>query len=178
VYKHFGKEMIANLLKQSEGTDSTNTNSASAQQMIDSCYTKLYKGFMEHIDAIDNGVSICESGEPLYHISTSLSARIGQFNPSWNQPQGNDIQNAQFAKALLVAGGELLSHAEEMFTSWWPARSIVQEALDGRFSTTTTSSAGEVVPVPAADGKIIIFSQACPWKDHLFELEAQVSLLV
>jgi len=167
VYKHFGRAIIENLV---ENRDEVH-NAEELKVLVDSCYTKLYKGFMEHIDAIDNGVSITESGEPKYHISTSLSARVGQYNPSWNQPQGNDIQNEQFAKALLLTGGEFLTHAEELLSSWWPARSIVQGALDGRFSAVDAS--GE--PVAAADGKIIIFSQACPWKDHLFELEAQVN---
>lgn len=167
VYKHFGRQIIETLL------DSSNASYDAKERgmLVDACYTKIYKDFMEHIDAIDNGVSITETGEPKYHISTTLSARIGQFNPSWNQPQGADIQNAQFAKALLLAGGEFLTHVQMLFESWWPARSIVQQALDGRFSAVAADGS---TPVVSADGKIIIFSQACPWKDHLFDLEAQV----
>lgn len=170
VYKHFGRQIIENIL---DTTGSPYTG-VERTQLVDACYTKLYKDFMEHIDAIDNGVSVTESGEPRYHISTTLSSRVGQFNPSWNQPQGSEIQNEQFAKALLVTGSEFLTHAQILFDSWWPARSIVQQALDTRFSSVDAAT-GE--PVQSADGKIIMFSQACPWKDHLFELEAQVPLL-
>eukprot|EP00601_Ochromonadales_sp_CCMP2298_P004820 CAMPEP_0173174840 /NCGR_PEP_ID=MMETSP1141-20130122/3566_1 /TAXON_ID=483371 /ORGANISM="non described non described, Strain CCMP2298" /LENGTH=351 /DNA_ID=CAMNT_0014096989 /DNA_START=50 /DNA_END=1105 /DNA_ORIENTATION=- len=152
VYRHFGKEILQELLKAGsfEGVDAT-------RELVDVCYIKLYKDFMEHIDAIDNGVSIADT-EPRYHVSTTLSARVGQFNPEWNEPQTPDVQNEQFAKALLLTGSEFLQRAEGLFKSWWPARTIVQQALEQSRSL-------------SADGKIVIFSQACPWKDHLFELE-------
>lgn len=169
VYKHFGRAIIENLLANSE----TTIDCSEHVQLVDACYTKLYKDFMEHVDAIDNGVSVTETGEPKYHISTTLSNRIGQYNPSWNQPQGADIQNEMFGKAMLLAGSEFLTHVQILFSSWWPARSIVQKALDERFNA--VDAAGQ--PVACADGKIIMFSQACPWKDHLFELEAQVCIV-
>lgn len=166
VYQHFGRSIIENLLDNTEHSYDATERGA----LVDACYTKLYKDFMEHIDAIDNGVSVTESGEPRYHISTTLSARVGHFNPAWNEPQTPEILNTQFAKAVQMAGSEFLSHVETLFKSWWPARSIVQKALDERFSAVTP----ECQPIVSEDGKIIMFSQACPWKDHLFELEAQV----
>jgi uncharacterized UPF0160 family protein len=166
VYKHFGRRIIENLLDNS----GKNYDAKERAQLVDACYVKLYKDFMEHIDAIDNGVSVTESGEPKYYISTTLSARVGHFNPAWNEPQSGEIQNSQFQKAVEMAGTEFLSHVEALFNSWWPARSIVQQALDERFSAVTPACE----PIVSEDGKIIMFSQACPWKDHLFELEAQV----
>ncbi len=53
--------------------------------------------------------------------------------------------------------GEFVQAAQGLVSSWWPARAIVQEALDKRFSVHPS-------------GKIMVLSQACPWKDHLFEI--------
>ena len=56
-----------------------------------------------------------------------------------------------------LTGSEFVSAAQSLATSWWPARSIVQKAIDERFKIHQS-------------GSIIILSQACPWKDHLFEI--------
>ena len=44
----------------------------------------------------------------------------------------------------------------------WPARSIVQSSLDNRYNIHSS-------------GKIAVLSQSCPWKEHLFEIEKEVS---
>lgn len=146
VYKHFGREIISAIL-----------GDKAEPEFVDVCFHKLYKGFMEHIDAIDNGVSIAD-GVPLkYHVSTSLSARVGTLNPSWNEPQSPEIFNAKFIEAMTMTCGEFVSATKALAEQWWPARSIVQNALDTRFTHHPS-------------GGVIVLSQACPWKDHLFEL--------
>lgn len=57
-----------------------------------------------------------------------------------------------------MSSSEFVDRVTELSMSWWPARSIVQKALDERF---------EVDP----SGKIIVLSTACPWKEHIFDLE-------
>ncbi len=47
---------------------------------------KVYEGFMEEIDGIDNGIST-HDGEGRYAISTNLSRRVGNFSPRWNDPE-------------------------------------------------------------------------------------------
>ena len=47
-------------------------------------YRKMYKGFVEEIDAIDNGINVAE-GDLKYKINTHLSARAGQLNPGWHE---------------------------------------------------------------------------------------------
>jgi hypothetical protein len=51
------------------------------------------------VDAIDNGVDQAE-GELKYRISTNLSARVGQLNPSWNEDSGKarEESNGHFRK--------------------------------------------------------------------------------
>ncbi len=154
VYKHFGRRILGEVLKGDDGK-------APSDDFLDVCYSKLYKDFVEHVDAIDNGVSVSRDGEVQYHISTTMSSRVGMLNPSWNEPQSSDIQNERFRQALLLTGSEFLAHAQGLSRSWWPARSIVKEALDDRMNVHSS-------------GSVIVLPQACPWKDHLFELEAVV----
>lgn len=103
-----------------------------SEEVLSALYYKLYRDFMEHIDAIDNGISV-SIGEPRYHISTTLSSRVGRFNPAWNEPQSPDIFNEQFSKAMTLTGSEFLSHLDSLTGAWWPARSIVIDALEKRF---------------------------------------------
>lgn len=54
VYLHFGKEILAQLMKTTKD-----------DSMVDVIYAKVYENFVQEIDAIDNGVDQFE-GEPRY----------------------------------------------------------------------------------------------------------------
>lgn len=156
VYKHFGKEILRNCLTQAS------QSGAVEDSTIDVFYEKLYKDFMEHIDAIDNGVAITDGGDEAikYHISTTLSNRVNYFNPGWNEEISPEILNDRFKLAVELTGKEFLDAVLGMFCRWWPAREIVQNGLGKRF---------EIVGNEA--GKVMVLEQACPWKDHLFDIE-------
>jgi uncharacterized UPF0160 family protein len=158
VYKHYGREIIQTILFQLQSPYADDAG------FLDICYQRVYKDFIEHIDAIDNGISVSE-GPPRYRVSSTLSDRVGRLNPAWNELQSPELINERFQEAMMLTCTEFVGHVYELATSWWPARSIVQDALDKRF---------EVDP----SGRILIFSQVAPWKDHLFELEDQVCGLV
>lgn len=151
IYKHFGKEILREIIAE--------TDEKEIDLVVDICYRKVYDDFMEHIDAIDNGISICE-GTPRYHISSTLSSRVGMLNPAWNEDSSVDIQNARFVDAMLLTCSEFIAKVESFTKVWWPARSIVRHALNNRFSVHES-------------GKIVVFETYCPWKDHLFELEEE-----
>lgn len=154
VYQHFGKDILRELLRSDvDGRDASET-------LVDVCFRKLYKGFIEHIDAIDNGVSVCE-GVPRYNISSTLSDRIHHLNPHWNESQSAELYSERFTAAVNLACSEFLLQVQVLSEVWWPARSIVQQAFDDRH---------RVHP----SGKIAELQTACPWKDHLFEIEAEV----
>lgn len=147
VYKHFGKEIITELLKEETITP----------KEIEVIYDKCYTDFIEHIDGIDNGVQQYENGgEKHYSISTSLSARVGDLNPEWNEP---DIQeNVRFKEAMKLTGTEFVECILRMAYHWLPARKIVEQAVAKRF---------EIHP----SGKLIKFESGCPYKGHLSDLE-------
>jgi uncharacterized UPF0160 family protein len=74
VYKHYGKEVIAAVV---QGLRISNGNGAEAgaqkgdEEMVERLYTKVYVDFMEHIDAIDNGVTVGE-GDLRYKIEVRV----------------------------------------------------------------------------------------------------------
>lgn len=61
---------------------------------------------------------------------------------------------------------QLVKHVACMhacWQAWLPARDYVKAALEGR---------AEVYP----SGEIIRLARSCPWKEHLYELEAEMGL--
>lgn len=150
VYQHFGRNIIRNILTQMMCND---------EAFIEICYQKVYKNFIEHIDAIDNGISVAD-GELRYSVSSTLSNRVGTLNPSWNELQTNAVQNERFREAMMLTCSEFISHIEGLARSWWPARSIVEASYKSRYEVD-------------GSGQIILLEQGCPWKDHLFEIEKE-----
>lgn len=146
VYKHYGKSIIKEILGCED-----------SHELVEICYDKVYKNFIEHIDAIDNGVAIADT-PPKYHVSTSLSSRVGRLNPAWNEPQTPDIVNNQFIEAMTLTCSEFVGCIKGISDNWWPARSIVASAIEKAKSVHES-------------GEIIVLEQFCPWKEHLFELE-------
>lgn len=67
---------------------------------------------MEEVDAVDNGISQWEEGEPRYVLTTTLSARVARLNPTWNQPnQDTEVRGAPGAETTRHAStsGEEMS---------------------------------------------------------------------
>ena len=146
VYKHFGEEILGEIISET--------------QLVPIAYNKIYKNFIEHVDAIDNGISINDL-PPKYHVSTTLSSRVGTLNPAWNEDSSSTLQNERFQDAVLLTSSEFLNSVEGLSKIWWPARSLVIDAVNERHQIHES-------------GKIIVLNH-CPWKDHLFELENEVN---
>ncbi|KAF9581986.1 hypothetical protein BGW38_000809 [Lunasporangiospora selenospora] len=151
VYKHFGKEIIASILSLDE-TDA----------QVELLYNKVYENFVEALDGGDNGISQYPSDiKPKYRVGTALPQRVAGLNPWWNQ---KDIDvDAQFMKAVAMTGQDFTDAIRYLGLSWWPARDLVVKALEGRT---------DIHP----SGKILVFDQSCPWKEHLFKLEEELQV--
>ena len=150
VYKHFGREIVANVL----GLDLKD-------EKVEKIYLKVYKAFIEAVDAIDNGVNMYDTDAPArYENNTGLSARVGKLNPPWNEPTSPEIYYDQFLKAVAVTGAEFVDATKYYGESWILARDYVVSVLD---DATKTHPSGEILKLPCY----------CPWKEHLFELESE-----
>ena len=149
VYKHFGKEIIANHLGLSQ--DHPNT------EVI---WLTLYSEFIESIDAIDNGINI--SSAPLNYTNRSdLSSRVKRINPNWNEPATEAVYDAKFEEASKMTGQEFIEQLDYFGKAWLPARDIVKEAVEKRTDIDES-------------GAIVVLNQSCPWKDHLFAIEPEL----
>lgn len=62
-----------------------------------------------------------------------------------------------------MAGSELAEYVKDLANAWLPARALVVDALEKR---------DQVHP----SGRVIALEQACPWKEHLMELEKERGL--
>lgn len=149
VYKHFGREVIKALAPSIADAD------------VETVYQKVYTGFVEALDGIDNGIAAYPADiAPLYKSRTDLSSRVGKLNPDWNEPEGSVDMNARFAEAMALTGAELTAEIRFYAKSWLPARHIVQEALAKRFSV-------------HASGQILRLDTFTLWKNHLLDLEVE-----
>ncbi|KAG5732474.1 UPF0160 protein C27H6.8, partial [Termitomyces sp. T112] len=100
VYKHFGKEFIANA-----------TQPPVDNGEVEKLWLKLYKEFIEAIDAIDNVIS--------QYLSDIKASRVGHLNPAWNQLQTVDTQ---FGEASRLTGEEFLGRLDYYANAWLPAK--------------------------------------------------------
>jgi uncharacterized UPF0160 family protein len=77
IYKHFGKEVLANAVKDV-------WNQEYSEETLDRLYLRFYDSLILEVDAIDNGVS--EAEDMRWHMKTGLASRVGRLNSPWNAP--------------------------------------------------------------------------------------------
>ncbi|OIW18908.1 hypothetical protein TanjilG_25351 [Lupinus angustifolius] len=154
VYKHFGKEIIANELRVNE-----------EHPDVHHIFLAVYRSFMEAIDAIDNGINQYDTDQsPKYVNNTHLSSRVGRLNLDWTDlDQSPEKENESFQCAMALAGSEFLDSVRFHVGSWLPARSIVKETLLARHTVDPS-------------GEVLVLNKFCPWKLHLFELEGELKI--
>ncbi|XP_075146483.1 MYG1 protein isoform X2 [Haematobia irritans] len=158
VYCFYGERVIDEILKKQANISLNSGN-------LKLTYVQIYRNFIREIDAIDNGVPMHPDGvEPLYKISTGLSSRVGNFNPSWEEEGTGVNVDERFAKAMEYAGKEFVDHVLSVGGSWIKAREYVREALVNAKSVHQS-------------GEILLLPRFCPWKQHLVELEKEYDVV-
>lgn len=150
IYKHFGKDIIQEVLKLSNASD------------VDMLYTKVYKEFIEAIDANDNGVNNYPSDveKKFNDRNLTLPSLVSQLNPRWNSDPVDADYDAAFLKASELMGLAFLNLLTGYGESWLPARAIVESAFKLRY---------DVHP----SGEVIVLDRFCPWKEHLYAIEKE-----
>ena len=129
-------------------------------------WLRLYRTFIEAIDAIDNGVSQYDTTtKPLYRVNTDLSARVGHLNgtQSWNPTSLNETQDQRFERASQLTGKEFTDALMFCYHDWLPARRVVQSAIERRL---------DVHP----SGVIVRLDESVVWKSHITALEDSLQL--
>lgn len=151
VYRHFGREIITNAVKDNWGVTLEGDR-------LEKVYRKVYKKLILEVDALDNGIS--EGENMKYYISTGLGSRIARTNPEWNAPRSK-TQHGQFKKAMKIAEEELFWCLRGIVLIHMPAYNLVREAFDAR---------EEFHPC----GELMTMSRWAPWKDFVFEIEKEL----
>lgn len=148
VYVHYGHKVLKKIIA-----------SEISESNLNSIYAKVYENFVQEVDAIDNGITICE-GMPKYSINTHLSNRVANLNKKWNHfGEFNDME--AFEQAVKMIGSEFEETVLYTYQTWLPAKSLVVDALEKRFETHKS-------------GRILELGTCCPWKEHYFLLEKEL----
>ncbi|KAL8895850.1 MAG: hypothetical protein Q9207_007988 [Kuettlingeria erythrocarpa] len=175
VYLHFGRAIIAQ-----------RTGLPPDAKDVDILWHKLYREFIEAIDANDNGIPVYasadtaaltkrfnDSGITLSSLvsdlnndssisipappSTEAEAETATTNGTVQHPQAEE--DARFLAASELMGTSFLRKLAGHHSSWLPARSTVLAAYESRFQDD-------------AQGRLLVFREPTPWKDHLYTFES------
>ncbi|KAI3405456.2 hypothetical protein KGF56_001726 [Candida oxycetoniae] len=151
IYKHFGKDIIRQVLSLEENDGN-----------IELLYDKVYKEFIESLDANDNGINNypVDIESKFNEKNIKLPSLVSQLNPRWNESCTDADFDRQFLKASDLMGSVFVGLLEGYGKGWLPAKSLVEEAFQKRFEADLS-------------GEIIILSQFCPWKEHLYAIEKE-----
>lgn len=155
IYKHFGKDILQHKLDLPSGSS----------DVLDLIYNKIYKEFIESIDANDNGISkFDEKVENKFNDKNlSLPSIISNLNPIWfNEPTDKDFDD-QFLKSSALMGQVFENVLQYYGKSWLKSKQIVEEAIKSR---------KEIDPL----GAIIKLDKFCPWKDNLYNIENELGI--
>jgi uncharacterized UPF0160 family protein len=149
VYKHFAKAIIA----QRTGLEESHPS-------VELLYTKIYREFIEALDANDNGISAYPADvKPTFNDkSITLPGMVAACNPAWNTPVDQAGEDALFEKASGLIGDCFLRQLDYYAKAWLPARDLVVEAVNKRSEYDL-------------QGRILVLNTPMPWKDHLFTIE-------
>lgn len=151
IYKHFGKEIIKEVLKLENSKD------------VELLYQKVYKEFIEALDANDNGINNytkeIEADKKFNDKNITLPAIISKLNPSWtSNPNDEDFDRCFQTSSELM--GNVFINLLQGYNSWLSARSIVEDGFKSRFDIDKS-------------GEILILDTFCPWKEHLYSIEKE-----
>lgn len=158
IFKHYGRDIIKTIL-----------NDKVSSSDLDLLYDKVYKQFVEALDANDNGISKYtipkdSNLEPNFRDNAiSIPGIISGMNPNWNEDTSDESFDRCFARASEFIGGVFVTLVKGYGQSWLPAKALVAQAIDERMDVDKS-------------GKIIVLPQFCPWKEHLYELEREKNI--
>jgi len=162
VYLHFGKPIIALNTGLDEGSEEVNI-----------LWKKLYEEFIEALDAHDNGISAYNPADTkniqkrFNDGGIGLGSLVGDLNWHYEEEydgtspeQAQEAEDSRFLTASSLMGTTFLRKLRYYHRAWLPARTLVHETYNARKEYDSK-------------GRVMLFPRGCPWKDHLYTLEAE-----
>lgn len=133
-YVFYGRRIIQQIINElmKEKKEKQGSNPAEDDELLELIYDKVYRNFIEEIDAVDNGIAVTD-GEPCYLITTTVSNRVANLLPAWNEPSDDEILFGQFEKAMNLVGSELKDKVKYYAFTWLSGFDIVRRSISERF---------------------------------------------
>ncbi|ELP85627.1 hypothetical protein EIN_409160 [Entamoeba invadens IP1] len=153
IYKHFGKEIIANVIDFIDPFGEKLT-----ADQLSWLELKIYNSFIIAIDANDNGIDPYD-GTPLFRDSTTLPARVAKLNSKGN----GMLRMEQFMKAQELVRSEFIEFFSAIYFKVIPSLPPVSDVFKTREKYD-------------AEGRILVFKNKCNWRDFLEDLETEEAL--
>ena len=169
IYMHFGRSIIS----QRTGLSESDPN-------LELLYQKLYKDFVEAVDANDNGIELYdpktlgEARRRYKDFGVTLASLVSDLNTHLDDPLLPPVvpatsieiptpqaaEDARFLQASSLMGTTFVRKLSLAFGKWLPARSQVLEAYTSRQEV---DSSGQIIVLPKS---------GIPWKEHLYNIES------
>ncbi|XP_048477109.1 UPF0160 protein MYG1, mitochondrial isoform X2 [Rhincodon typus] len=130
-------------------------------------YDHHQRSFMETMASLKSGsrfvTKLSSAGLVYAHFGRRILTQLLQIDCT--DPLLDILHDKEaFGKAVKLVGSEFLDRLQYYHTSWLPARSLIEEAIQDRFKE---DDSGEIV---------VLGKGGCPWKEHVFELEKQLQI--
>lgn len=156
IYKHFGKNIIKTLCPNV------------SEENLEILYDKVYKEFIESLDANDNGINNFDMEKfnvtsKFHDKNITIPGMISKMNPDWNFDCSNEKFDKNFFEASEFIGKYFVKLIQGYERSWLPAKKLVKEAVLNRLRLDSS-------------GAIIMLETFCPWTDHLYEIEKELGI--
>ena len=146
IYKYFGLEVVDHIAKNYEHTLD--------QSIVERLHRDVYRGLIQEIDAIDNGIDL--GGAQRYRITTGLSERVSVLNSY--QTAEDMCQSTQFKVAMKMCERDLCHKIHTKIFKQLASYEIVQNAFNDRLKIHPT-------------GEVIYLERGCSWKSNLSQIE-------
>jgi uncharacterized UPF0160 family protein len=147
IWQVYGAQAVAALLPEAQAS------------LAAAIATELDNGLVKRIDEIDNGVSV---EGPVKRDSLAFAALVGDFNPSWDNPDANGV----------TAGDAAFLEATDF------AEGVLRRKVDGLRSRFLAEAEVLAAHQAGADPRILVLARGMPWKNVIFSHELPVLFAV
>ncbi|BHF73259.1 hypothetical protein SprV_0401633800 [Sparganum proliferum] len=118
------------------------------------------KDFHPHLQPV---MKLSNAGLIYAHFGKRVISEIaGQLNSDADLE--TLFKQQAFSKALALVTSELVESVQRLADVWLPAKTLVEKCLQSRFSVHPSGLIMHLTPA------------GCPWKEHFFELEKELSV--
>lgn len=166
IYKHYGKECIESGIETLRNTG--RMPSTLFAKLDDSwkekIWLQLYNSFFSSLDAIDNGVNLVplETPKAFDYYKTDLASRVARLNLPWWEESCEKKNMKLFENAMEICEDEYLSQLQAIVMTTIGSEDVIERDL---LSSTVN------------EGRILILTQYCAWKQALLNVEERLSML-